>query len=87
MLYWIAIVFCALYKTLSITNINICLSNLFLVNIIFLYAKIYLSALIDALSMLLIVFRKFYDLIKLIINAFIVIYVNINVNLKSDDSI
>jgi hypothetical protein len=76
-----------LYKTSNITNINICLGNLFLINVISLYATIYLSVLVDALSMLLIAFRELYDLIKLIIDAFIVAHVSVNVNLKGDNSI
>jgi len=37
--------------------------------------------------MLLIAFRELYDLIKLIIDAFIVAHVDDNVNLKNDNSI
>ncbi len=69
------------------TNINVRLSNLFLINVISLYATIYLSAFVNVLNMLLIAFRELYNLIKLIIDAFIIAHVSVNVNLKSDDSI
>ncbi len=87
MLYWATIVFCALYKTSSITNINVHLGNLSLINAISLYATIYLNALINVLSMSLIAFRRLYDLVELIIDALIVTYVNITVNLKNNNSI
>lgn len=68
------------------TNINVRLGNLFLINAIPLYATIHLSALVDVLSMSLIAFRGLYDLVRLMIDALIVAHVDVNVNLKGDDS-
>lgn len=79
--------FCVLYKISRITNINICLNNLSLINIISFYATIYFNILIDVFSILLIVFCKFYNSIKLIIDILIIIYINININLKSNNLI
>jgi len=69
------------------TNINVRLGNLFLINVISLYATIYLNAFVNVLSMSLIAFRELYDLVRLMIDAFIVAHVDVNVNLKSDDLI
>ncbi len=76
-----------MYKTSSIANINVCLNNLSLINVISLYATIYLSALVDALSILLTVFCGFHNSVELIIDALTTAYVNISINLKSDSSI
>ena len=76
-----------MYKTSSIANINICLSNLSLINTISFYATIYLSALADILSILLTAFRGLYSSVELIIDTLTTVYVNISINLKSDSSI
>jgi len=75
-----------LYKISSIADINVRLNNLSLINVISLYATIHFSILIDVLSMLLTVFRKLHGSIELIIGALIAAYVNVSINLKSDDS-
>ncbi len=76
-----------MYKTSSIADINICLNNLSLINTISLYATIYFSVLVDALSILLTAFCKFYGSVELIIGALTAVYVSISINFKSDDSI
>ncbi len=67
-------------------DINVCLGNLFLINAISLYATIYLSALADALSMLLTAFRGLHGSVELITGALTAAHVGVSVNLKNDSS-
>jgi hypothetical protein len=86
MLYWAATVFCALYKTSSMADINVRLGNLSLINAIPLYATIHLSALADALSMSLTAFRGLHGSVGLMTGALTAAHVGVSVNLKGDGS-
>ena len=65
------------------SKINICVENLFLINIISLYATIYLSMLVNTLKMSLLNLRYIYNLVKLIIEAFTTIYVDLNTTTRT----
>lgn len=84
--YWAATVFCALYKTSSMADVNVRLGNLSLINAVPLYATIHLSALADALSMSLTAFRGLHGSVGLMTGALTAAHVGVSINLKGDGS-
>lgn len=86
MLYWAATVFCALYKTSSMADINVRLGNLSLINAIPLYATVHLSALADALGMSLTAFRGLHGSVGFMTGALAAAHVGVSVNLKGAGS-
>ena len=86
-LYWAATVFCIIYKTSTALKISIRIDNLFLINIISLYAAVYLSILADALEISLSNLRYIYNSVELITGAFATAHVDLSATIGKKNSI